>query len=511
MKPESIGRILKIVGGAVPFSILMWLLFLYSAPTGAVEFERRVDDDVNIISELGPKERVGNLEEDRDRQVIQRRLLAEPVYFDVASLRKFDRATVSVEFENMAQPIMELGLQIGLDPRAVSFKPLHNRFIEQLTWNRLEDPARKIILLQRPINPTTGIGPRQFSTIDEFLNHGFTIERVAEYGVNIGKQYRIPGFSETPRRTTIDTPLRGPHTMWTYVKDGSLDIHVDVIDLNRASGSDRVVVDLLNGSDEPISQTVLEDDGDETTGGKPSAQRAIDISLSDLPEGIVKVKIQGSDDILLRRIETGQDILLFEKRVFLAGNEEYRRSVPDLFVAPVTLYTDSSKMQALTSHSSGLQTIRAGATDIALDATGVTKDMIFPINDSRDRTLIAIQSPKGDVLLTADNFMVFEKDQYVQPDASLFPLQAKTLESEFDYLVSKGYTPAVKEKFWSVGTATFDLANAFVQDQKIRFVISAPELTTRPGSVKVHSVKVRFEGRPVTFGDLIARLKRLLS
>jgi len=130
MKQKTIIWVWRGVLALGSISILGWIFFQNLVPTGVLVLKYKKNSPSSQISSLHPEKRVIDIKEDVDSQ----RIFSDPVYFDVKIPREFDTVTVDMAWQNLSQPILELGARKFRNSWGFVLKPLQNKIIDSLNW-----------------------------------------------------------------------------------------------------------------------------------------------------------------------------------------------------------------------------------------------------------------------------------------------------------------------------------------------------------------------------------------
>ena len=82
----------------------------------------------SAISDFHPEKRAIEIPEDGNSQ----RFYSDPIYFDVKVPREFDTVTVNLTWQNLSQPILELGARKFRNSWGFVLKPLQNKIIDSV-------------------------------------------------------------------------------------------------------------------------------------------------------------------------------------------------------------------------------------------------------------------------------------------------------------------------------------------------------------------------------------------
>src|SRR3989344_647713 len=140
--------------------VALWPLVFFGAallydlnPGGQLQASYDLQSDVPLISRLFPANRLAGASTDGQR------VLQEPVYFDLRSPQPYQKARLTISYDNQGQSLLQLGLKMaGEDDWSYQLKPLENSTLDSLSWPQLT--AGNLTLWQRQAN---------FPTLNDFL------------------------------------------------------------------------------------------------------------------------------------------------------------------------------------------------------------------------------------------------------------------------------------------------------------------------------------------------------
>ncbi|MBI2426757.1 MAG: hypothetical protein HYV34_02825 [Candidatus Kerfeldbacteria bacterium] len=500
----------KRAGYGLPVALVVYLSILYFAPFGSREFSFELGKESPVFTELEPGQNVALPEEDLERGVTYQRVIGSPAEFTLNTGRPFQKAKMNVEFENTRENIVEMELQRIPNSALYISKPLQNRWVDELDWDRKSDGQAGVTLLQRPSDPLTNKTVHQYASISDFLANPPRDAAVAAYRYNLKPYERVTPPPRREERIRIDKPLRGKHTMQTYLSpDEPLVFAVQFQDMNRSFGPDRFHFNVYNANDEKVFEQTIQDDGDESAGGVASARQSIDFRVADLLEGVHTVELDVSSDFLIQSIETEQDVLVFQNGLFLAGSEEYASTIPDLNRDPSTIFIVGKSASFSTSHPFGLQEITLDGRTLSLTEPGVKITEKLSLNAvPTPEDTIEIGVPKNDVQLSTDGVIAFSKEQIFLPYPGLITLTSTTNINTVDYIIASDYSSPEKNGFWKSAKAEFDLTQVQTVDNTLHFRFVAQGIGSHPSDFKIHKITVVLEKEPLTLENFLPRLKR---
>lgn len=512
----------------IPIILFGWLFDRYFVPSGKLEVVYDFKKDSPFISSFHPEARVEDIEKNISRNFYYQRIKEEPVYFEVKTPRYFQKATVTLEYQNPEQPIFELGIQKSKDEWDFLLRPLENKFIDNSDWFRLEDKEKGIIFLQRSKIVEEGntsqqageeeleeVREKEYQSIDDFLSNLPDDRGIATYRIDLAPYYKLKDYQKSSQGLIIEKSLRGSLTLFTYIKEEPLNFTFYYQDINRKIGPDRFNISVYYGG-RKIYQDSQPDDGNIYPNGQGSELKNFKVEFPDLPEGSYQLELDLSDDLVIRKIETKQHLLVFKQKIFLVDNKEYIESLPDIKEIPAQLYSDANRFSFQAFHPNGLQTIKVDNTDVILEEEmkPYHLDLATTLENEEEKDLPLklkkIYSPRNDVIINANGYFSFTPDSFFLPESKITPLRENISFKDIDFLIAADYSSPSQNKYWTQVLQSFDLQYVYYEDKTLRFILSAPGLGNRD-NIKINKIKVLLEKEPITLSNFFPRLKNFLS
>ncbi len=446
--------------------ILGWLAWKATAPLGTMSYETDYGADNYFIRRPTPPERLANAGKVEAPVVI-----ADPVYISVFTPRPFDTATLIVEYEGEV-PFMELGVrQQGVvwnfERRGVRFEAL-----DRLDPNMIIREG-DTLLWQRT---------RTYDSIKSFLSDLPDRSRIAAYEYQLSVPFTLSGYEPLPAPRTLVVGLRGQYSMYAYSNGEALDFEFALRDLNGQSDPDPIEARLYSGS-ERIATTTLADDGGVT--GTETPLRKLRFSSPVPRAGVYRIDFSASDDIITDTIRTTQSRLSFSGRIWLA---EAGR-------APLTLFTDGSRLRAQTTNPASRQAIDVAGKKLELNET------YTPIEYSTgdiSRAPKPIRLERDDVTLATDGVFALSEEELIDPDTHTLATNRNEIPVGIDYVIAT-YPPRKS----AAAQATFSISGAHHDRGAYTFLVTMPDVQNVPDGVRIRSVRVEFHGQ--TLWEIIRR------
>ena len=484
---EKLLKILRILIVAAPFVLFIWLVNQYFVPKGELYLIQNFHKK-SFISDLEPENRLSKIK--REGKTYFRTIRKEPVYFKAKVPRRFHEAEITVEYQNPNHPLFELGVLQERKKWTFVKQTIENQLLDHLDWFRLEKNSLKLWQKEK-----------KYNTLDEFLKNIPDQEKIAQFNYNLEKDVILPDYQAENRLLEINKTLRGSFTMYTYIKNERLDFSFWKQDLNWSPGPDKMDIFISKGN-KIIYTDYIEDDGLGVGAIGPIQKKHIQIP--NLPEGIYKIQINTTDDVLTRNIQTKQHLLSFSgTNLYIASNENY--GVPN---QTVNLYSNTTSFNVSTSHQTSCQTFKINNQDVSIDE--VYKKYNFSDELFTDK-INHLFFPISDVLIKSNNKSVFSftKSSFFNPfPENIVNLTPETNLDEIDYIIADYTFPQLLKNNWKRKTVKLEVEKSVLEDRNYRFMFSAPGLEN---GIKIRKIEILFKKEPITFKNFFSRLKGYLK
>lgn len=485
-------RAARLVSVAAPLALAVYLVAVDVVPSGELSVRVDLPGRSPYLSPLHPGDRV-SLPQVTDAGVAYQVIRQQPVYFDVRIPRALAQLEVSLTYQNLDQPLVEVGVQVSADPWVFQLQGIEHPALDSLlgdpAWTTIRD--LDVVLLQRE--------PR-YRTVAEFLANPPPRENVATYRYDLAGRFALPGYTPRPDGAQVTVPLRGTHRFATYAGSGeTLALTLDVQDLNQRAGADAVTVSVSRDGVR-LQQAVLPDDGDATDRQHASSVRTLVISLDAPAAGLLRVELAASsDDVVFRRIATNLGSLAFSGPVTLDAGQALAAAT-----TPLTLTTDATRVMALTTHAEGLQRLQVGST--ALDVVATHQPVRVSVSGGVKEIVVA----RPDVQLTTNSTLAFSREAWFSPDAVSLG-SGVGFDAERIRTIIARYPESRLEDGWRTTTVRFPLLPHAAAARTAKVAVSLPELAAGDQGIRLRRIQVRLLGSPLTLSDVTRKLTSWVS
>lgn len=463
--------------GLIVFIVIVFLM-LKIVPGGDIKYEkdysRQFHFGQGFIYNLTPQERV-----DEDSNHLPR-IIGDPVYFSVFTPRPFSKAKLKVSYyRSLGQetPIIEAGVLADEVVWRYDLKPIENRLVDNLksSWNVLsEDP----LILQ---------SDNYYQDKSEFLadlgnnslkacpkNGLLDCLAVYNYDLNVDSKFL---FAQREKPLTINIPLRGAHSLFLYTSQSNLSVNIDFVDLNLDKKEDPITL-ILSQGEKVIATSKLEDENDIQIGLEEI--KNLDIFANNISEGVYKLEIKISDDVVIKKIESSTNRLVFSRRLWpVSWNEN------------IEVYTDKNYLFLKALGPASEHDFKFGSENFSLDESYLKKE--YNLNNSEEINKIELE--KDDIILENSGVFSFSKN-------NLFNPQIKRIDSYFQptnnikYIIANYNSPQKKDGGLLVQTAEFNMTGVYREKGKYNFAFSIPHLEQEEnGYLDIEKIEIEFSGR----------------
>ncbi len=489
--PVQVIPVAKAIIFLIPIAVFLWAFARYFSLSGTLTVHYDFRGESPMVSEFYPRGRALDREQNLRTAEVYQRIVGEPVYMDVDVPRSFDTVDVTMEYFNPDQSILEFGLVTSREPWAVALQPLENRVIDEalLTWNRTETNDGIVLLQREPL----------YSSVEEFLASP-PEHHIATYQYVLAIDYHDPAYSAEDGGITIDRQLRGPHDFVTYIKDETLHIEFDIVDMNREFNVDDVRVAVYQG-DTPVFDQLLPDDGITEATSVLSSRQTIIVDVPNLPEGAYRIDMTTTNDIVIEQIRSDQHKLVVVNHLYIMNNEEYRSVFPETATSPTALQFSGRKLTLQTDHPNGLQTVVIGEATVPIET--VHSPHVW-LSENTDWSVVeTITLPVNDLILDAKGFFAFASDQFFDPNKNTEYINERTEIDELGSILYRNYTSPQTARTISTQSRTLTLDGVSGDRKHLTFVLSAPGLDRERFLLAVRDIQFVFTREP-----LVNRLRK---
>ena len=480
-------KFLILIVALAPF---LWLSSLSSSPTG----ERVVSWTPGSISPFVqsplPAERVSEVHDsDRGAYVT---IENEPVYFSVfPPSDDFTSADVSLEFDPHDAFAVELGGMTNLAAYAFDFHALSNSTLENLSWNILPNTDALSAL-------TVFAKDDVKAAVQDFALHQPARTAVVTYRATLPGTYRESSYVPLGREQTFSVSLRGSHEYVTYIKNESFHLALRYQDINRTFGADEGYVRVYDENGTVMLEKTIADDGNMSE-DQTYASHDLVLDGSGWSEGVYRVELSGTSDIMWRQLVTSQRYMAFKNRLYVGDDVGY------LAVDRKTSFVTNSKSIAFeTFHADSAHHVTLGASIVDIPQSHVLTRATIPDNGT-----VTGLTDAGDIKMTGEGKFAPSAQAFFDPDPRPLTTQTNLDDPTIRYVYANLPESIVNDGGWRTASAVFDLADLAKEAGAYKFALSLPGLATDSHTIDVHRFTVTFRKDPISiFAAIKLELRR---
>jgi stage V sporulation protein B len=452
--------------------VVLLIAYIALANTSPLGTTRSYALSENTIEKLGPESRV---EIATTTNITITKQKDDLIYFSTPFPFNFDTAVLEIAFKN---PVQTQPLEVG--------------FKDRDAWHYKTELA-DIVLAHHPEWKAIGTSTvlyqkeKEYTSVEDFLAHP-PQKVIGTFDYNLStRETTIPDYEPSDKPTVIDSPLRGPHTMYVYVKDEPFYMKIVKQDLNWYVDADAATVEIYREEDRVFTVT-FGDDGVVAASRKPGMEEVAEIRNPgpELPEpGVYKIVINSSQDSVIKRIETNLHKIVFAGPIYPISNSEIYRDFASS-TKPTILYTNSNKLTAVTYHDASTQVLSVNNSKVSL-----RKNSPQIINLTSSPAQITV--PKSNVVINGIGYFAFTPDQLFLPNPyRILPISTDLDLSLVDYVLDQQPAITVDEEGFSHAVRTFDVSTAVPEKGKLNWVVRAQGLKENGNEVLIRNIRVHY-------------------
>lgn len=483
---KKIGKICILLLATAPF---LWLSWLSASPNGERTVSWIPGEFSSFITSPLPGERVSSLQTSDRGSFIS--LIGDPTYIGVFSPSdSFTSATVSVEFDPHSAYAFEIGGLTNVAAYSFDFHALSNSVIESLDWMRLDSDEQSNLLVFAK-NDTKLL-------VQDFLNHQPKRSSIATYRTTLPGVYRESSYVPLNGNQTFDVSLRGSHEYVTYTKNEPFRLDVMYEDINRTFGADEGYVRVYSEDGTVMVNELIVDDGN-ISEDKTQNAHSISLSGNGWAEGVYRVELSGTSDIVWRQFVTSQRYMAFKNRLFIADDVGYLQSD-----RRTKFVTNSTSVVFETLHADSARSVVLDGASIEIPAP-YTK--VRATIDSGD--IAEGMTDAGDVKMTGEGKFALSRAAFFDPDPRALTATTDIENDSIKFVVANLPSILKTADGWRTASATFALSSLVTESGAYKFALSLPGQGIDGEVVDVHKISVTFHKDPISLWRAIWEEARL--
>ncbi len=420
-----------------------------------------------------PADRVSELLTEGAETFVQ--LIGDPVYLNVHTPRRaYEQVFITIRYRVNNVSLVEFGPLADIFSQAFDLKPLANEKLDSLNWHEVIE-GDTVLYQKEPI----------FASVADFFADVPPLAEIATYRHSFDIPFHLPANQKTiGALQTIPVDLQGHHRFVTYVKNHSLTLEAEVIDLNEVNGKDDVEWRVFNERGEVVFVERSEDDGITDESGNITT-RVMKLQTPELAEGVYLVELVGTSDSAWKALRTTQSHMAFVQNVNIMKSDK----------SSVSLFTNAKDVAMSTTKAEGLQEVILGELAQKISTVGVVERVHIASPDVEE-----IQFESAPLRFIGDGYFSFARDAFFAPKPTVFHAGTNTEERGVKYILAQKSSTEIDGE-WQETTVDFDLANIVDENGDIRFAFSLQGIA-EGGSVDIAEITMRYVKTPRTWKGL---------
>lgn len=471
----------------VPFIILS---FLSSSPSGTRSVMWEPGERSPFIQSPLPSERVSSIH-DSDRGAFVT-IENEPVYVSVfPPSDDFTSVDVRVDFDPHDAFAVELGGMTNLAAYAFDFRALSNSVLEHLSWNALLNADTTSTLLVFAKDDVK-------ATVEDFVLHQPSRGAVVTYRATLPGTYREPSYIPLGHEQTFTMSLRGSHEYVTYIKNEPFHLELDYQDINRTFGADEGFVRVYDEHGTIMLDRAFTDDGN-ISEDQYASLHTIALDGAVWPEGVYRVVLSGTSDVMWRVLTTSQRYMAFKNRLYIGDDVGYLDGD-----RKTSFVTNSKSIAFETFHAESAHHITLGTSMI-----DIPKSHEVIRSTISDAGIVAGVTDAGDVKMTGEGKFAPSAQTFFDPDPRPLTTQTNLNDASIRYVYADVAPKMFHDSGWRTAGATFDLATLATEAGAYKFALSLPGFATDTQTIDMHRLTMTFHKAPMSlFAAMKLELRR---
>ena len=484
---------LLIVSLTLGLLIIIFFAFRFFTPLGAVvkyQFNSILDRDK--LSKIKGAEEASSFKpgENGVLQIPQQTIRQNIVTFNLKLITKpIEGVWVNLKFKGNPKEI-KMGVR-GSEKEKYQYLPLYNQILNSLTWGQTTEGKTTFWQREKKYQDLAGLVSRP--PLGDKI-------KVASYFFDPSDIVMKESGSSSQGNLKIEKTLRGTHTLLIKVDKKPLLLTVVKQDANAYKGEDNLSIQIYDNNQNKLAEQLISDDGVTDIARLMMTPQKSEIKIDDIKPGIYQVVLKDTsegDDIRIKSIEINQSSLVFQNPVLVVDEK------------PTILWTNSKKIEMLTPHTIGIQTVKLDDKyNLAIEKD--SNKYVFDLNNPESKiatsssgnslVLHKLEIPKNDLIITGDGYFAFSQESFFNPE----PIKTVDLSTvldinKIDYIIAN-YRPAKKvsssakasadEGEWYTAQAYFDPKDMKIDGDNLYFSLESPELTSYGGEIVIDSLEV---------------------
>lgn len=422
---------------------------------------------------------------------------------------KFSHADVSVKFRDLnKQPELFFGVlqdnEEYLEEGLKVSNPLLNN-LNPTIWKKIQE--NDLLLWQPYLADNQSV---KYGSINDFLNNLPENKEIITYNYNLKLSPQFTKINNNFENIADNLIKRGNYTFYIYysIKSNSqLKFIIQDINTNtRKSGDFKVMISDID--DNIINAQIYKDEIKSSMPGTIEAEKNIDFQTADLANGIYKVTIETSDNVLTKQLSVNCGQLAYDGERLYINKQD----------SPIEIYmADGSFVNLKLMDKELKQSITIGNETFNLD--GNKKENYFNYLQADLENPIKITIPNGGVIIETGGFFYSNFDARFLPyrhvkhlediaqnddELNLYDIYGHNL-----YIIAQYNEPISKED-WLNTKINLDLQDVDASNGVMTFRFNAPNLKRDKKQIYLNAIELNLYTQDKSWNNIMYKLKELV-
>ncbi len=405
------------------------------------------------------------------------RIINDPVYMNVRTPGPYDTVDVDIEFRTLRQSLLEFGLVKDAEGKQLDLYPLYSEMLEGKDWKQVTTVKGNhgYVAVNVPA-----------SRLDDKDTRGLAI-----WDTTTTSPLITASFLAEPQTYSIN--LRGSHDFWVTPAEGQIKFRLDVQDVNRNRSGGMLALQVFRDSE------LIWQDTAGTSGNRDQGYGAVipvNVNLKDLSPGVYRVKVVADDDVFIRRVVTRNSRWVVGPRLVVGDIVGFATTSTN----SLKVWTTARHIVAETFHKEGLQEVQFGSTVGSVKRTHTS----FRI-DRNDSVVdpVILQAPRGDIRFVADGYFAFSPESFFEPQPRRLTPESNGKQEGLVAVLTNYSKVEDLGDGWKKARLSFPVTPDL---DTLRFVLSAPGIASRAGSVDIRHITLTYHREPMSLESWWSRL-----
>ncbi len=411
---------------------------------------------------------------------VGQRITGEPVYASARVPGSYDTLDLDLEIRPTLQPLIELGLT-AQDGENFEMVPVWSEALS-----------------------------KGFRRVATGTSQGYVREGLADQILlTAPAESKMVWRDDTPSRALMDTrpetrtytfSLRGSHDFYFIPVNGVIDVKFSLQDVNRNRKANANAIGFrLTRDNEVLWTDAIGMSGSRDV--RPTKVYEKAIRITNLTGGVYHLALSADDDIFIRGLTTTAQHWVIGPRLYFGDVNGFAATV-----TPGRAWTTSQHLLLQTVHQEGLQDVRLGSGIAHVTQTHTTYKLARV--ETERATDLFVEAAKADMRIIGDGYFAFDRDRLFYPSPRRLTDASEPLAEGINAIVTPYEPPVPLEDGWQRVHASFPLH--VEAGQSVRFVLGAPGIETRGGTVDVRAATLTYRRAALTWQDWFTLLRREL-